>query len=301
MANDVVTGAGRVRSQVGDVGSALGVAGTVCVVSSSGLGGSGGVLTSARPCFFALRSRVDQVLERLPSVRSVCFGAGRSGLPRSEGIKCVMVATSGKLTNSCGRGVLGVTRRRLGGRPGRSLFMLKRLKHRCFRRHKVRVRGRFRCAIRGPALGHTEGVTRRVLRLCLRGRLSRICVVCADVVGTVRRRARVSRLLPLGGTSFAIRVPVSVPERRLTLGPSPRTIVSHVMPGCIIKFICNTLMRSFSYRRGTEVVTVRSTSGDTESVLTRLSVLCGHTERTTVARRVARMVTNTGSRGGGEG
>lgn len=300
--NIAVTGTGRVRSQVGDVGSALGVAGTVCVVSSSGLGGSGGVLASARPCFFALRSRVDHVLQRLPSLSDVCFESA-SRVPRRRGqVTCVMIATSGKLTKSCGRGVLGVTRRRLTGRPGHRLCILNRIKERCFRRHKVRVGGRFRCAVRGPALGHTQGVSRRLLRNCHRKSFSRVCVVCASVIGTVRRRTRVLRLLPLGGTSFrGIRVPLSIEHRRLTLHPSTSTIVGHVIPSCIMKFICNTLMRSFSYRRGTHVVTVRTTAGDTGSVLRRLSVVCGHTERTTVARRVARMVTKTGSRGHGGG
>lgn len=250
-------------------------------------------MSTAAPCFRVLRTTLLSVVTRAPSLRRVFLG-GEGG--RRPGGKCLIVATSHKLTKTCGRGVAGVTRRGVGRSSG--LFIVKCVKHGCFKQEgTTRVSRSFFCAARSPAVCETEEVTRGVVRRCMSKRLSRICVVCAGVVASVASRPGVVHILPLGPSRC--RFTKGKGESRVArFRPSMGTILSHLTPGCVGKLICNTVMRSFSDRLGTEVVTVRNTDGDTERVVESLKLVCGHTHRTTVARRVARIYTKTGSLGG---
>lgn len=240
-------------------------------------------------------------MHRLPRLRRDCFGGERGVPTRRHGVKSVIVATSGKLTNTCGRGVIGLRRRVLSGPNRRGLFIIKRLKHRCFTGGSMSVSAGFHCAIRGPAVRHTHSVSTIVLSRFGGRRLSRICMMCAQVRGTIRSRTRILGLLPLREKSFnRVGVPLGVCHRRVRLGPSPVSIVGDVMPDCVGNVVCKYLIRTCTDRRGTHVVTVGSTASDTRSLVGSLSVLCGETERTTVARRVARIYTNTETRRGGD-
>lgn len=299
--NISVNDAGRVRAQVGDVRSAVGVAGTVCVVSSSGVRGTGEVLSSARPCCCGVRTTVSQVLHRVPSARRPFFDVHRGVTRRSHGVNYVMIANSGNVTNTCGRGVRGVARRFVTRRRRYGLCILNVMNHRCFAGGRVSVTRGFPCAMRGPAVRETHLVSRRVIETFLSERLSRIHVFCARVRDTITVRPIGVRLLPLGGTRFlpGRTVLTSVPRRRVILSPSTSMLLGAVVPGCLANLVCKYLMRTCTDRGGTEVVTVRSSASDTGGVLERLSVRCGHTHRTTVARRVARVIDNTGTRGEG--
>ncbi len=286
-----VTNTDRVGDQVRNIHRAGGVASTVCVVSSTGVHETLQSLRRMAPCFGTLTRGVNRLFRCVPRAGGQCFDISvPRGRPR-EARKVLLVATSGKLTNTCGRRTVHMYRRCVSERPRAAMFVVNRCNERCFLGGGVPFIRSFRCSTMRPGLASTEGVYTRLLRCCSGGGLSRVYVVCASCVNSGPNRYGGVALLPLVRAGFCINS-TSVLRVRGRFLPDPSIMLSKVMPDCLVNFVCNYLIRDFYDRRRTQVATVGDTNSGTRSVLGVLQLRCGGVERATVAGRVVRVATN---------
>lgn len=271
---------------VGDMRDAVRVAGTVRLMTSSGLHGTGRHTRMYHPCFARLRRALGRVTERGASFSSICTGRSLGG-----GAYCMIVTNSEKLTNNCGAGLFGYLR--TSTRNGSCVILpIKGGTIRCFHREKVRTLARRFTRTKDVSMTSYFRVT-GVLYARFHGKaFNRVRLYCAIFGSVLSRRPRMFSVLPVA--SVERRDNNGVRAGGLVLcRPSKRAMFSTVIPRCLTNLICNNVYRDATDRLTTEHVTVSTTADGTRRVVSRLGLCCGETHRTDVARRVARVITNT--------
>lgn len=206
----------------------------------------------------------------------------------------IILASGHKLTNKCGDGVMGLVARKSFGGRRLSVCTIKTGNRRLLASGNCRVIRDTSRVVRSPACRSTTTLYGEILGTFASNRIKRVCLTCARFGGAIARRTGLVGLLP-------IRLSRDKTSRGRSSGvlvgfrPGPRRTLRLVVPGCIADLFCKTLIRSFTDRGKTEVRTVSSTADGTRSVVDSLALGCGETHRNSVARRLARVVTKTGT------
>lgn len=189
---------------------------------------------------------------------------------------------------------------------------------RCFGHQSRPVRTDFAKLSRVPDTSRTSHVTSRLLSLFLSDGMSQMRLVCAQFISLIDSHPIMRALLPLSPrnlrtTSSRVfhlaaqtngfrmaqrgitsRIDVGFP-RSVVFRRSPIRVLSTLLPLCLGGRVLETLRRSTTDRLTTQVATVGGTDSGTGRLTGALGLACGGTHRTTVARRVLRMISKTGT------
>lgn len=280
----------EIQDRIKSINDTLKITNAMYMISSSKLKKSKKMLEDTEPYFYTLQSEMSRILRHLPDMEDIFFKSNDDKSVEERKVGYIVITADKGLAGSYNHNVLKLAEEHMKQHPNRLLFVLGELGRHYFEKQGIPIEKQFHYTVQNPTLSRARNIAEEILDLYVHEQLEEVYIIYTSMVNAIQEETKISQLLPLKKSDFAMKLPLDVPREELAFKPSPMAVMDRIVPNYVVGFIYGALVESFSCEQNARMVAMEAASKSAREVLAELDILYNRARQAAITQEITEVI-----------
>ncbi len=280
----------EIQDRIKSINDTLKITNAMYMISSSKLKKSKKMLEDTEPYFYTLQSEMSRILRHLPDMEDIFFKSNDDKSVEERKVGYIVITADKGLAGSYNHNVLKLAEEHMKQHPNRLLFVLGELGRHYFEKQGIPIEKQFHYTVQNPTLSRARNIAEEILDLYVHEQLDEVYIIYTSMVNAIQEETKISQLLPLKKSDFAMKLPLDVPREELAFKPSPMAVMDRIVPNYVVGFIYGALVESFSCEQNARMVAMEAASKSAREVLAELDILYNRARQAAITQEITEVI-----------
>ena len=275
----------EIQDRIKSINDTLKITNAMYMISSSKLKKSKKMLEDTEPYFYTLQSEMSRILRHLPDMEDIFFKSNDDKSVEERKVGYIVITADKGLAGSYNHNVLKLAEEHM-----KQLFVLGELGRHYFEKQGIPIEKQFHYTVQNPTLSRARNIAEEILDLYVHEQLDEVYIIYTSMVNAIQEETKISQLLPLKKSDFAMKLPLDVPREELAFKPSPMAVMDRIVPNYVVGFIYGALVESFSCEQNARMVAMEAASKSAREVLAELDILYNRARQAAITQEITEVI-----------
>ena len=283
----------EIKDRIHSIEDTMKITNAMYMISSSKMKRAKKELAATMPYFFRIRGELTRILRHVPDVEHPLFDL-RGDIPKEQRKVGIIVITGDKgLAGAYNHNVLKKAEEMMK-QPGiYKLFVLGIVGRMYFSKKNVDVDDdpNFLYTVQKPTLHQARVIAERILDDFQKEDLDEIQVIYSELENAVTVEAKTEQLLPLKKAAFdTSKIPADLYHEEIVMNPSPREVLSYIIPNYITGVLFGTLVESYASENNARMMAMESSTNNAKDMLKDLEIEFNRARQAAITQEITEVI-----------
>ena len=283
----------EIQDRIRSIEDTMKITSAMYMISSSKMKNAKKKLAEVSPYFYRIRGEITRILRHVPDVEHPLFDL-RPDIPRDQRKIGIIVVTGDKgLAGAYNHNVLKLAEEMMAA-PGKyKLFLLGMVGKMYFAKKDVDVDSDpdFLFTVQKPTLHQARVIAERILADFEQGLLDEVHIIYSELENAVTVEAKTEQLLPLKKAAFdTSKIPADLYHEEIVMNPSPRGVLSYIIPNYITGVLFGTLVESYASENNARMMAMESSTNNAKDMLKDLEIVFNRARQAAITQEITEVI-----------
>ncbi|HIS48128.1 MAG TPA: ATP synthase F1 subunit gamma [Candidatus Scybalocola faecigallinarum] len=283
----------EIQDRIRSIEDTMKITSAMYMISSSKMKNAKKKLAEVSPYFYRIRGEITRILRHVPDVKHPLFDL-RPDIPRDQRKIGIIVVTGDKgLAGAYNHNVLKLAEEMMAAPGQYKLFLLGMVGKMYFAKKDVDVDSDpdFLFTVQKPTLHQARVIAERILADFEQGLLDEVHIIYSELENAVTVEAKTEQLLPLKKAAFdTSKIPADLYHEEIVMNPSPREVLSYIIPNYITGVLFGTLVESYASENNARMMAMESSTNNAKDMLKDLEIVFNRARQAAITQEITEVI-----------
>ncbi|MCM1045783.1 MAG: ATP synthase F1 subunit gamma [Candidatus Gastranaerophilales bacterium] len=277
----------EIQGRMKSIQDTMKITNAMYMISSTKLRRARKKLEETEKYFSTLKEMVRYITRNIPEIENVYLD-NRPQKTEQERVRGLIVVTADKgLAGAYNHNVLKLAGEQVAQHTNCKLFVVGELGRQYFATKKIPVEEHFHYTAQNPSLHRARFISETVLEQFKSGALDEVYIVYTNLKNGMNMETLAQRLLPL--ERYRDDEETGYGED-LWFMPSPETVLSNVIPDCVMGYVYGALVESFCSEQNARMMAMEAANKNASAMIHELSIEYNRMRQAMITQEITEVV-----------